>query len=860
MAETVLTGNLQIEIDGSGLEAKLIFTPDEEGEKWSRENVLELLSRNHISEGIKTKEIDELLEKPPKKAEPVTIVAAEGTPVVPAKGEEVEWKECPIPDDLKEDAERFFPSLGDPEIVQTRVEKIKKQQKVEKKQKLGFLPAKEEVVTVVEKKEIPEKIEVDPEVEETGWVEEGQKIAVVYAGETGKAGKDIYGNQLLPDNEPQTAVYPGTGVEKKGGELLALERGFFRRGTNWAEVFPFKRHQWNVHLAEDKVTVLLDFIPGNEHSSLPDAAEIVKAAEELGADLETIISGEEILALLKEWLQSGKEVKNYSISSDEDSVIQIDVSEDHMKAVLTLRKGRGNGKPLNLKDVGSALRASGLKGFKPDNVKADILGFYRSTEQSLEEYVLTEGTPPEEPETPELQFSVQFIGEKEKQQIQQQLSTANHAAQGIHSAADFPVESVEEMAFVVRHQPIAHISKVKQGKAGKDVYGKEIPAAEPPKPVVTVYENIQEEEGQYIADTTGLFEKAVIDGVFVLRMRPHRDAEVDVKTAEENMKAYLTVTPAEGAGKKVDNELLWKKIKDAGVVRGINEEVVNEAAVKISTGESIDHLLIAQGQAPTHATKNQINFKLELAEDSSVTIKKDGSADYKNVHQITTVKKGQEIAEVEPPEEEGEDGWDVNGKTISARSFQGFDLELGGNVEKEETEKGGFIIRAKTDGKLLYDKKKIDVEQIHVVAGNVGLESGNIKFNGSVQIKGDVESGFTVISGDSIQIGGNVDGALISAEGEVLINQGVKGAGKAVVRTKDSIKAGFVEHARLLSVKDVIIKNFCLRSVVKCNGRMTLMSDKGHFIGGAVRSRYGIEVMNLGSDKGIKTEVFFGQD
>ena len=860
MADTVLQGTLQIEIDGSGLEAELHYTPGDEGEEWNREKIFELLSRHHITEGINSQAIDDLLQKPPKKAEPVTITAAEGVPVEPAKDEEVEWNDLPIPDDLTEDAERFFPTLGEPKIIQVKIEKVKKQQKVEKKQKLGFLPPKEEVVTVVEKKEIPEKIEVDPAVEDTGWVQEGQKIAVVYAGEPGKPGKDIYGNQLMPEKEPQTAVYPGSGVEKKRGELTAVRTGFFRRGSNWAEAFPFQRHNWNVHLADDQVTCLLDFTPGNENSSLPDAAEIIKAAEELGADLETLVGENDIISLLKEWSQSGKEVKNYSISSDEDSVIGIDVSEDNMKAALTLRKGRGNGKPLHLKDVGAALRSSGVKGFQSNKVKADILEFYRGPEQLLEGYVLAEGTAPEEPETPELEFSIKFIGEKEKEEIKKLLTAADNAAQGIHSAADFPVDSVQEMAFVVRHQPIAHFTKVKQGKPGKDVYGKEIPSEEPPKPVVSVHENIKEDDGQYTADITGLLEKALIDGAVHLRMRPHRDAEVEVKRADENMKAYLTVKPAEGAGRSVNEELLWKKIKEAGIVRGVKEDVVNDAAARIADGEAVDYLLIAEGQAPKHATRNQINFKVDVAEDRKVTIKKDGSADYKNVHHLTTVQQGETIAELEPPEEEGEDGWDVTGKTISARSFQGFDLELGANVEKTETEGGGFTITAKSNGKLFYDKKKIDVEQVHQVPGNVGLESGNIKFNGSVQIKENVESGFTVMSGGSIQIGGSVDGALISADGEILINQGVKGGGKAVLRTKDSIKAGFVEHARLLSVKDVLIKNFCLRSVVKCNGKMTLMSDKGHFIGGAVRSRYGIEVMNLGSNKEVKTEVFFGQD
>lgn len=860
MANELIRGSLQIEIDGSGLEAKIIFTPQEDGEDWNKEKILGLLSRNRITEGIDVKAVDELLQKPPKNEEPFPVIVARGTPPEQAVDEEVEWKEHPIPEALAEDAEPFFKSLDPPEIVQIRIEKVKKQKKVEKKQKLGFLPAKEEIVTVVEKQEIPETIEVDPKVLQTGWVEQGQKIAVVYPGEYGKPGKDIYGNQLPPEGEPETAVYPGKGVEKKRGELTASETGFLRRGKNWVEVFAFTRHEWNIHLAGDKVTCLIDFKPGSPYCSLPEVSEILKKAGEHDIDAETLIAENDLKNLLTEWKENGKEVHDYPISSDRDSSIDISVTEDKMKALLSLQKGRGRGKALDLKDVGTALRTSGVKGFKPDKVKADILEFYRSSRQTLEEYVLVEGVPPEAPESPELEFSVQFVGKKERDDILKLLEGASPAAGGITSMTEFPLDAVEEMAFVVRHQPVARFTKAKQGKPGKDVYANEIPVQQPPKPPVVLHENMKEEEGAFTADITGLLEKGMVNEAVHLRIRLYRNAEAEVVKKEDNMKAYLSLKPAEGAGKGLSEEAVWEKLKDASVTRGINEGAVNAAIAQMKNGESVENLLIAEGQEPKHASKNQVQFKIDFAPDDNVTIRKDGRADYKNVHQITMVKKGELIAEVDPPEEEGEDGWDVTGKTISARSFQGFDLETGENVRKEETDNGGFVIFSNADGKLIYDKKKIDVERVHIVSGNVGLKSGNIKFNGAIQIKGDVESGFSVISQDSIQIGGNVDGALISAGGEVLINQGVKGAGKAVIRTKDTIKAGFIEHARLLSVKDVLLKNFCLHSVVKCNGKMTLMSEKGHFIGGAVRSKLGIEVMNLGSDKGVKTEVFFGQD
>ena len=326
------------------------------------------------------------------------------------------------------------------------------------------------------------------------------------------------------------------------------------------------------------------------------------------------------------------------------------------------------------------------------------------------------------------------------------------------------------------------------------------------------------------------------------------------------MHAFLTVLPAEGAGDPVSGDQVWKLLKDRGVISGIREDVIEAAVKQVNNGEGIENLLVAQGEEPSHGSTNRMDMLVEMASGKNVTIRNDGSADYKNLQKITMVSKGQKIARLMPPEEKGEDGRDIFGKVIPAKKYQGFDLDIGAHIARQEEEDGSVLLIAETDGRLEYDKKSIYIERAFQVAGDVDIKTGNIKFKGAVQIKGSVQTGFSVISTDSIQIGESVEGALVSADGDIVVNQGIKGGGKAVLRTKESVKALFAEQSRILAVKDVIFKNFCLRSIVKCNGKMVLMSDKGHFIGGSARARYGMEVMNLGSEKEVKTEVCFGQD
>lgn len=63
-----------------------------------------------------------------------------------------------------------------------------------------------------------------------------------------------------------------------------------------------------------------------------------------------------------------------------------------------------------------------------------------------------------------------------------------------------------------------------------------------------------------------------------------------------------------------------------------------------------------------------------------------------------------------------------------------------------------------------------------------------------------------------------------------------------------------------MAVGDIVVKNSCLRSSLRCNGRLLLKTEKGNLNGGIVKARQGAEVQNLGNPNGVKTQVSFGQD
>ena len=146
------------------------------------------------------------------------------------------------------------------------------------------------------------------------------------------------------------------------------------------------------------------------------------------------------------------------------------------------------------------------------------------------------------------------------------------------------------------------------------------------------------------------------------------------------------------------------------------------------------------------------------------------------------------------------------------------------------------------------------------IKGDVDFGSGNIKFGGDVNIKGNVKSGFFVMAGGNINIGMNSENSLLSSEKSIMVAQGIKGGGKALLRAKESIQLSFAERATLLAVDNITIKNAVFGCKVKCNGKLKLLSEKGYLVGGRIQAREGIDAQNIGSVSGSRTEVSFGQD
>ena len=153
-------GKLDLQIDDSGMEAALVFVPDQEhGSLWNKPKIANFLEEKGIVTGISEEALDGALAEFSEAEEKVRKVVAEGTP--PQQAETLyHWEECSVPEELSAEAERILTTAPPPEITRSRSSREKVKKKVSKRK----LKKKAKVVN---EKAI---------VEETGEVIEGVKI------------------------------------------------------------------------------------------------------------------------------------------------------------------------------------------------------------------------------------------------------------------------------------------------------------------------------------------------------------------------------------------------------------------------------------------------------------------------------------------------------------------------------------------------------------------------------------------------------------------------------------------------------------------------------------------------------------
>jgi hypothetical protein len=191
-----------------------------------------------------------------------------------------------------------------------------------------------------------------------------------------------------------------------------------------------------------------------------------------------------------------------------------------------------------------------------------------------------------------------------------------------------------------------------------------------------------------------------------------------------------------------------------------------------------------------------------------------------------------------------------------AKPVKGFDLKrlAGQNVRVSDD---GDALIATAGGLPSRLGERVAVMPIYSVQGDVDFTTGNLDFEGNIMVTGGVRPGFRLRASGGIQIGGTVEAAHVEAGGDVTVNSGIVGHGKAVIRAGGAITARFVEAAELHAGGQILVASE-LRQTTAVSEDRIIVAGPGRIVGGHVRGRESVEAKVIGSSSGTPTSVQAG--
>lgn len=328
------------------------------------------------------------------------------------------------------------------------------------------------------------------------------------------------------------------------------------------------------------------------------------------------------------------------------------------------------------------------------------------------------------------------------------------------------------------------------------------------------------------------------------KYNPSNDALMTVDIAENEMKAWIYVSPPGPGGADLSGDVISSFLRNNRVVAGVKEDAIQNFHDKPVYRENF---LVAEGIEPYNGKDAHIVYNFET-DQTKIRLKETetGKVDFKELNLIQNVVEGQPLAK-KIIAERGIPGKTVTGRYLESKNGKDIQLPIGKNVKVAGDD---VTLLAETNGQVLLIGNKVNVEPILNIPGDVSLRTGNIMFLGTVVVAGNVEDGFSVKASGNIEVHGTVGKAEIDAEGDVVVNQGITGRNEGRIRAGKSIWSRFIENANASAGEFVIVSDGIINSTVTSKRKILCQGKRATIVGGHLNAAEEIHAKTLGSAGG----------
>ena len=302
-------------------------------------------------------------------------------------------------------------------------------------------------------------------------------------------------------------------------------------------------------------------------------------------------------------------------------------------------------------------------------------------------------------------------------------------------------------------------------------------------------------------------------------------------------------------GKPVAQEEVLSAIRESGIKKGVDYAAVKAICDGTTSG---DIVTLARGVMPQAGTDGWYEYFFDTEVKSNPMLLEDGSVDYQHAKWFELVKKGQKVA-VYHEAQDGTPGYTIMGESLATKKGKEKPVLTGSGFEILEDKKT-YI--ASVDGKIELKDNKLIISNLLVV-DDVTSATGNIDFNGSVYVRGNVGQGVSIHATRDVLVDGYTESSVIEAGGDIILKKGNNASGRGFLRANGDVMGMFFESARVWAGGKVRA-NYCLRSEIHAGNRIEISGRNGVLAGGLAQAQNLIQATHIGNEVGLSTRLVLG--
>lgn len=325
------------------------------------------------------------------------------------------------------------------------------------------------------------------------------------------------------------------------------------------------------------------------------------------------------------------------------------------------------------------------------------------------------------------------------------------------------------------------------------------------------------------------------------------DDKMTAKISDFDMAVY------EDGDFNFSKEFIVKQLRMSDLKGEIPDSDLTELVQAANRRENLDGKVAGRGQLAVSGVDPYIHL---VFKDAPKRVSDNDIINIRDSQQRSIVQAGQLIAEIRYLQPEVI-GMNILGEPLQPEPGPQMDVVLGEGVVQSVP--GKFF--AEFGGvPTVEDGNKLGLIKSHVHEGDVNLKSGNIYFDGPVEIKGSVDAGALVRVKGPLKVYGSITGGtVISREPIEVVESIVTGQqGKVICNTH--IKADFIENSNIECDGSLVVTKSLISSDVVAGDYIQALAPDGVIGGGTIMSRNLVAAANIGFAKGARTKFVVGVD